>query len=388
MFKTFSISLVLLISLATCASHTTVAPNLDIGKTPISSMMFASLGGKDVPTAVPDLTVGMAEVVHQLTGAASTNATADRWNVHGTDLGHMFMHNDDLYMMFGDTYGPEGGDWRSNVLARIADPDPRNGFSFAGMTEAVDGTASELVRASRVPGIEWTVIPTNAVSAAGQMVMHYMSVRAWGDDDRWYVRRSGLAASQDNGQTWTRSQTAIWPAGTGFEQVAYVQDGGFIYVVGIPQGRFGGAKLGRVTPEAIFDPASYDYWNGAKWVSNIHAAANIVPPSIGEVSVAWSAANNRWLMMYYEPNQRAIVLRHATALTGPWSDMQTVADSRDYPGLYAPYIVPGGDVDGTLYFTMSRWKPLYNVFLMKAQIGTETLAAQVDPTDTSTTPID
>ncbi|MCF2870439.1 DUF4185 domain-containing protein [Octadecabacter sp. G9-8] len=376
MLKKIYICLILLVSLATCANMRSETRGIAVGQRVPNALMFATPMVEDAIPAMPDLRVGMAEVVSQLTGAASTNATADRWNVYGTDLGHMFMHNDDLYMMFGDTYGPDGGDWRSNVLARIADPDPRNGFSFASMTEANDGTAAELVRASRVPGIEWTVIPTNAVSAAGQMVMHYMSVRAWGEDDKWYVRRSGLASSQDDGQTWTRSTSAVWPAGTGFEQVSYVQEGGWIYVVGIPQGRFGGAKLGRVIPDAIFDPASYEYWDGANWVPKISAATNIVPPSIGELSVEWSEANKRWLMMYYEPNMRAVVLRHAPDLTGPWSDMQIVADSRDYPGLYAPYIVPGGDIDGELYFTMSRWKPLYNVFLMKTRLAPDTLAAQ------------
>lgn len=380
MFKNCVISLALMVSLATCDDQSPVLISRD---TPVavSAMMLVSPMDRDAMASGPGPLVGLTEVVAQLTGAGSANATADRWNVHGTDLGHMFVHNDELYMMFGDTYGPDGGDWRSNVIARIADPDPRLGFSFVAMAEAADGTASELVRAARLPGFEWTVIPTNAISAAGRMVMHYMSVRMWGADDSWYVRRSGLAWSEDEGQTWIRSQTAVWPAGTGFEQVAYVEDGGMIYVFGIPQGRFGAAKLGRVAPEDLFNPAAYEYWDGATWVSNIHAASDVVPAAIGELSVAWSEAHQRFLMMYYEPNLRAVVLRSASALTGPWSDMQVVADSRDYPGLYAPYIVPGADIDGELYFTMSRWRPIYNVFLMKTQLGTETLAMQASPTD-------
>lgn len=313
-------------------------------------------------------------VVSQLTGPGSTNATADRWNVYGTDLGHMVLHNDELYMVFGDTYGPDGGDWRSNVIARTADPDPRNGLPFAAMAEAPDGSAGELLRAARLPGFEWTVIPTNAISAAGRLVLHYMSVRMWGANDRWLVRSSGLAWSEDEGNTWVKSPTAVWPGGTGFEQVAYVEDAGMIYVFGIPQGRFGAARLGRVSPESIFDPAAYSYWNGVDWVSDIRAAANVVPAAIGELSVAWSDAHQRWVMLYYEPNIRAVVLRSAAVLTGPWSDVQVVADSHDYPGLYAPYIVPGADIDDALYFTMSRWKPIYNVFLMRTSLETEDLA--------------
>src|SRR6056297_3234385 len=74
----------------------------------------------EVAPAAP-LAVGRAEIVRQLTGPDSPNAT-DRWNVHGTDLGHMIRHKGALYMVFGDTYGPDGGAWRSSTMARIADP--------------------------------------------------------------------------------------------------------------------------------------------------------------------------------------------------------------------------------------------------------------------------
>lgn len=312
------------------------------------------------------------EVITQLTGAGSLNATDTRWNVHGTDLGHMFMHKDELYMVFGDTYGPDGGDWRSNTIARIADPDPLNGLPFAAMIEGAAGFAKEIVRSAKVPGIEWTVIPTNGISLGERMVLHYMSVLMWGADDTWYVRRSGLAYSDDDGQTWTRSDTAVWPARSGFEQVAYVERDGMIYVFGIPQGRYGGVRLGRVAPDNMLDPAAYTYWNGHSWSAQISDAAPVVPAPAGELSVAWSAAHQSWLMMYLDPRETAIVLRTAPEMTGPWSDAQVVAHADDYSGLYAPYIVPGREIDQEVYFTMSRWKPLYNVFLMKARLAPAT----------------
>lgn len=323
-------------------------------------------------TSVPlGLRIVDTEVVNQLTGSKSANATDTRWNVHGTDLGHMFTHKDQLYMVFGDTYGPDGGDWRSNTIARIADPDPAKGFSIAAMVEGATGAAKEIIRSAKVPGFEWTVIPTNGISLGDRMVLHYMSVRMWGADDKWYVRRSGLAYSDDDGQNWTRSETAIWPAGTGFEQVAYVENAGMIYVFGIPQGRFGGVRLGRVTPEDVLDPTAYSYWDGQVWSANVQAAKAVVPAPAGELSVAWSDAHQSWLMMYLEPVERAVILRTAPTMTGPWSAPQIVAHADDYPGLYAPYIVPGLDIDDAVYFTMSRWKPIYNVFLMKAELETQ-----------------
>ncbi|WP_372893758.1 DUF4185 domain-containing protein [Rhodosalinus sp.] len=319
---------------------------------------------EDASAAAP-LLVGPAEVVQQLTGAESPNAT-DRWNVHGTDLGHMIRHKGALYMVFGDTYGPDDGAWRSSTMARIGDP--RGAFDIAGMITGPDGHAKELIRSAKVPGVEWTVIPTNGISLGERMVLHYMSVRMWTSDGRWLVRRSGLAWSDDDGQTWHRSQSAVWPNGSGFEQVAFVDQGALIYSFGIPAGRFGGVRLRRVARDALFDPAAYQYWDGRGWVADHRAAATVVPAPAGELSVAWSEAHGRWLMMYLDETKAAIVLRTAPDLVGPWSAAQTVARAGDHPGLYAPYIVPGEPLDTEVRFTMSRWKPLYNVFLMRAPL--------------------
>ncbi|SMH53304.1 protein of unknown function [Maritimibacter sp. HL-12] len=317
------------------------------------------------PDSVGTLRVGPAEVVRQLTGAASANAT-DRWNVHGTDLGHMIRHKGALYMVFGDTYGPDGGAWRSSTMARIANP--QGSFDFTEMIAGPDGSAIELIESAKLPGIEWTVIPTNGISLGARMVLHYMAVRMWTSDGRWLVRNSGLAYSDDDGQSWHRSPTATWPNGSGFEQVAFVDQGEMIYSFGIPEGRFGAVRLRRVARDALFDPAAYRYWDGSGWVSDHRAATPVVSAPAGELSVAWSAAHGRWLMMYLDETRDAIVLRSAPALAGPWSAAQTVADARDFPGLYAPYIVPGDALDTEVRFTMSRWKPLYNVFLMRAPL--------------------
>lgn len=319
----------------------------------------------EIGAAMSALRVGAAEVVRQLTGPNSANTT-DRWNVHGTDLGHMFWHKDALYMVFGDTYGPDGSAWRSSTMARIADP--LDSFRIAQMIEGPDGTAKELIHSAKIPGIEWTVIPTNGISLGARMVLHYMSVRMWTSDGSWLVRKSGLAYSDDDGQTWHRSPTAVWPNGSGFEQVAFVDSGEMIYTFGIPEGRFGEVHLRRVARDSLFDPAAYRYWDGGGWVSDHDAATAVVPAPVGELSIEWSEAHRRWLMMYLDEAKAAIVLRTAAELVGPWSKPQTVADASNYPGLYAPYIVPGDALDDAIRFTMSRWKPLYNVFLMQAPL--------------------
>jgi Domain of unknown function (DUF4185) len=317
-------------------------------------------------TPAMSVRVVSTQLVNQLTGKNARNDTGAHWDIHGTDLGHMFWHKDKLHMVFGDTFGRFGfgGDnWRSNVMARVADPDPRNGFPFEAMITGQDGKAKELIRSRKIDRDEKTVIPTYGVSIGDRMVLHYMSVKHWGAvGGNWSVGHSGLAYSDDDGQTWEKPADATWQP-CGFEQVAFVMDENSLYSFGIPEGRFGGVKLRRVAPDKILVPNAYEYWDGARWLADPAKAVTIVPAPVGELSVAWSERHRRWMMMYLDENRRAIVLRSATQLTGPWSDAQVVVTANEYPGLYAPYIVPGSELDADLYYTMSLWGP-YNVVLM------------------------
>lgn len=311
------------------------------------------------------VTDGPAEVVAQLTGAGSPNDTATRWNVHGTDLGHTFEHRGELYMVFGDTYGEgglQGADWRSNVLARIADPDPAAGLAFTEMVAGPSGQAREILHSRKINGVEKTVIPTYGVSTGDRMVLHYMSVRRWGAAGEWDVDHAGLAWS-DNGRTWLKARDAVWSGDT-FAQVAFVPAAGRIYVFGIPAGRSGGARLARVDRAELLDLDAWEYWTGETWVRGDRGAAvEVVPGPVGELSVTWSPAHARWLMLYLNHDGEAVVLRSARSLTGPWSAESTVVTAAEQPTLYAPYVVPGASGD-ELYFTLSRFD-VYNVFLLK-----------------------
>lgn len=329
------------------------------------------------------LTVTDASLVAQLTGGAeSRNDTATRWSIHGTDLGHMFWHREHLYMVFGDTFGKGGlggRHWRSNTLARLADPVPAEGLRIEQMITGPDGAARELIPSRKIEGVEKTIIPTNGISIGGRMYLHYMSVSSWGDaGGQWHVRHSGFAYSDDDGQTWEVPKNAIRPGGSGFEQVALIRHGEFVYTFGIPGGRWGGVRLRRARAGRFPEPAAYEYWTGRGWTRRAEAAALAVPAPVGELSVAWSERHRQWLMMYLNPGRRAAVLRTAPRLVGPWSEEQVVVTAGQYPGLYAPYIVPAGNLGDDVYFTMSMWKP-YNVFLMHMTLRAGTLTAGGDP---------
>lgn len=318
----------------------------------------------------------IARDTHQLdrvTGAGSTGRTVERWDVAGTDLGHPFVLDGRLGLIFGDTFAvqaPHGPGWRSNVLGWVDEPTPDQ-LEITAMKEFPSGRAGELIGSLKINGWEQTVIPTDAVAVDDRIVVHYMSIACWGAHGRWAVRRSGLAVSDDGGTSFERMPGGL-PAGSGFAQVAFVPDGDHVYVFGIPEGRDGAAHLARVARDQLADVGAWRYWDGSDWSTDPGAAVQVVAPPVGELSVAWNAHHQRWLMMYLDEQRGGLVLRTAEELTGPWSRARLVVSSVEVPTLYAPYLLPDlegttGEEPGAIRYTMSRFD-IYNVVLMRSQL--------------------
>ena len=307
-------------------------------------------------------------VLDQVTGPGSAGATDTRWGVGGTDLGHPFLLDGRLGLVFGDTFAvpaPSGPGWRSNVLAWADRPTPDQ-LVIDAMHEAPTGDAGELLGSLKINGWEQTVIPTNAVTVGDRVVLHYMSVACWGAHGRWAVRHSGLAVS-DDARSFRRVPGATWPAGSGFAQVAFVAHERHVYAFGIPEGRDGPVRLARVRAPQVTDVAAWRYWDGEQWRPDEDDAVQLVPPTVGELSVAWNAHHGRWLMLYLDERRGGVVMRGADRLTGPWSRARLVASSIEFPSLYAPYLLPGTGQDEEIRFTMSRFAD-YNVVLMGARL--------------------
>ncbi|HVO44041.1 MAG TPA: DUF4185 domain-containing protein [Aggregatilineales bacterium] len=316
--------------------------------------------------------VDRVEFVAWVTGPQSPNKTAVKFDIDGTDLGTMFDQDDTLYITFGDTFGccrPQGGgaggeNWRSNTLAYSTDHNVEDGILFDGMITGPNGKARAVLEKQRD---DVTIIPTNGIAVQNRLYLDYMAVKVWGTPGKWTLNRSGWAYSDDKGQTWTQPDDAIWDGDTNFGQVALVQRDGYVYLLGIHGGRFGGVRLARVPSESVLKMETYRYWDGTAWVSDLNAAAEIVPAPVGELSVAWNDYLGRWIMTYLDEIRRAIVIREAPDLAGPWSEPLVVVSADDYASLYGAFLHPWASSGETIYFNMSQWGP-YNVRLMRAHL--------------------
>ena len=372
------------------ATVTVSAPRSVILAADQSALASASsaTGGTTALVPAPAWSVNSADTykVAQLDGPGSVNHTDTRWDVYGADLGHMFLYNGRIALTFGDTFGGPAAypffsvphsDWRSNTMALInsSTTAPTSGLIFSSMIANSSGAAKQLL-SSQNNSYEATVIPTYGVSVGSRMFLHYMSVHQWGAPGHWTLNYSGMAYSDDGGQHWVKDARTTWPGSSNFGQVAMVPQGSYVYLFGIPGGRYGALQLARVPTAKMLNISAYQYWNGRSWVTGQPGAAvNIVPSPVGELSVQWNAYYKKWLMTYLVDPTGQVVLRMSDALTGPWSAAQVIVDSSQYPQLYAPYITPLWDNGPDIYFNMSVYDH-YEVYLMHTSLSASTAAAQ------------
>jgi hypothetical protein len=349
------------------------------------------------------------EQISDLVGPrAAGGDTLRRFGIAGTDLGHMFTVGGRLAVAFGDTYGGvpvhnffrvPHPDWRSNVLGWI-DPlaSPRNGLALSGMVTDGPGHAAEVLHSLKREGVEVTVIPTYGIAVGPRMYLHYMSVRRFTTPGDWPLNDAGVAVSDDGGLSWSQPPGAMWPGDTRFGQVAYVRPGGaddpfaphpeavpglfsyvsplpgapdpWIYVYGIPGGRYGDVSLARVPADQLIDRSAYRYWTGRDWSTSEGDAVPVVRGPAGELSVRWNSFYRTWLMTTLIDPTGQIVLRTAPSPTGPWSPQQVVTTTREHPEAYAPYLLPRWNDGPDIWFTMSQYRS-YRVSLMRTRLRAE-----------------
>ncbi len=316
------------------------------------------------------LSIISVEQVEQLTGQLSPNKT-ESVNVYGAELGSMFMHSDGkVYFLFGDSFGLDDSDWRSNTMAYTTDFIASDGITFDGWITDTSGQAAALLEGEHDlnNGLgEVTKIPTAGWSIGDRQFLWYMSIKEWEAPGLWAVNHAEIAYSDDDGESWVLSG-AQHSEESHFIQVAIAEHSGYLYIWGTPAGRFGGVKLARVLPENFLDTSEYRFFTGTEWSADEDEGILIVEPPAGELSVVWNSYLKRWIMMYLNESNARIELREAKEPTGPWSEAWEVTTSNEYPALYGAYMHDAYiENDGeTVYFLMSQfWS--YNVFLMKME---------------------
>lgn len=379
----------------------------------VTAACAAAMGLASPDASAGSLTsVGNVYSVGQVTSSASSIRTDQRWNVQGTDEGSSFVdYTGTSLFVFGDSYGYDGNpfngagpdsDWRHNLFARSADRDPTNGLDLGFMTFDTANHAKQLINV--IPGgsqPDSTEIPTAGVAVGPilyvqhQRIIHFCSPGSpctctvqnpcpianggWQQSgqatDGWTVNGSGIARSDDNGQTWG-APVNMWSASSNFTQGAFVPPlNGVVYFLGIPAARFGCVEVAKTTSDAIQTPSSYTYWTGSTWSSSESDANCVVPRpgqnppdtgEVGEFSVTYNTYLQAYLLLYINTLNGNIEARTSTNLT-TWSAPVTVQPA--YFGGYAPMLIPNLSTGREIYFQQSD-AITYSTFLMHATLNT------------------
>jgi hypothetical protein len=362
------------------------------------------------------------DFVAQVTGHDSPNETDRRDSIVGTDLGIPWDDgNGHVMLTFGDTYSTgnlqcgaaKATGWRDMPVAISSNRDRTRGIPFDTMVThptgyavgidpratasscappMVDGGANQSVCVG--PPCEVNRIPSGGIAIGQTNYIFYMSTRYWHAGSRatdpprlghgkgdLLVNYSALARSDDDGQTWRLLDTPRFECGSDFEQVAFAKDGGYVYLLGAPAGKFGGLKVARVAETDFETVGAYRYWDGYAWQADPTAAIYVVPPANGEMSVQYNSYYGRWILAA-RPVERAITAwRSAPSLVGPWSGAHVITrDNQALPptccgpqgqaslnSIYGPMLHPWFNDEPYLYLNVSQWLA-YNVFFLKAPL--------------------
>ena len=264
--------------------------------------------------------------------------------------------------------GPNGSNWRSNVLLFSDDQDLSDGLTINGATMDESGKNAREICYGGKDGSgngDWTSIPTAAIRANGIDYVHYMNIRNWAG---WITNFSSLYKSSDNGITWTRCQNVKFGSTSNFGQVSYFKKDGYIYMVGTITGRDNKPHLARFLEENIENQTEYEFWNGSGWIKGNETAATPLFNDIsGELSIAYHPEFKKWILLYFNSTRYDISFRTADHIIGEWSKPQKLVDGWQYSQLYGSYIHPISLKGNILYFIMSMWLP-YNTYLMSAEL--------------------
>lgn len=350
--------------------------------------------------ALTDLQAKIASVIKvekiaRLTGSKGTDSVNPTWEVDigGVDLGSMIYCQGTTYFLFGDSFSSEapGDGWRWNTMAYSSDTILADGITFDGWITDESGRAREIIHDARKNPI--TNIPTGGICVNNRFYIWYMTPRFWGTKENpvWQSNFTGLAWSDDFGNTFKIEENFQFPSNTNFGMVAAAfgnddpsLNDGYIYLWGTPPHRFGGVKLARVKPEKITDKTSYEFFGGIKegkpyWIKNEFDALRIIPAPVGEMSVMYNHWAGVWMIFHSRYNSLStkklvyetagdIVLRQSPTPWGPWSEPIVVIPSTTYNDLaYGPYLNPHyvENHGESVYFIISLWDP-YDIYLMKA----------------------
>ncbi|HEY8073675.1 MAG TPA: DUF4185 domain-containing protein, partial [Labilithrix sp.] len=315
-----AVSLLMIAALAGCSSTGTDAPAVPIDPEGTAPPMPGS--SVDPPPAQMPVLDPLAlqplftEHLGRLTATAKN--PGEPLGLRGTDLGSSFVSGGTVNFLFGDTMSvdPAKKDLDSTAHAALALPSDGSMPSLAWLTGS-DGQFTPLA----VPGIALGTMNVPVEGVAADVTYVFFATEFDFGANTW--KHSALAHGPDLAHLVLDHDVAT----TKFQNVSVVAEGADAWIFGSGQYRASPVYLAKVPLAHIADRDAWRYLASGAFVAGEENATPVADSAcVGELSVRKHAALGAWLMTYNCSAPRGIVLRIATAPTGPWTDPRLVFD--------------------------------------------------------------
>jgi hypothetical protein len=338
------------------------------------------------------------------------NLTNTRYKLESTDLGVPFKHKDRIYILFGDTNGPKGGD----AIAYTTDKNPEDGLELTFLHDK-----ERIYAPINIPGISQKdfEVPIEGVSVNGKMYIYHTTDHT----EKVSMGRSVVAVSNNDDEpnfTYLYDFSKKYFINVSIVKInlsvgnrhacslLYKNKGGGLVIFGSGIYRQSDVYLAFQPVDKIESKESILYFAGVDtsgmpiWSKNEDDCKPLFHhPCVGELSVSYNKFIKKWIMLYNGDKPSGIILRTADNPWGKWSEPQVVFDPWKDKGYghfmhinseskkadkvfdptreniwgseYGPYqfedFAIGNRKSTTIYFTMSTWNP-YTVVLMKTTL--------------------
>jgi len=332
-----------------------------------------------------DLTENHTKMICRLMGEGKTET--NEGNSWDGDLGITFNHNNQLYLLTGDT--GTGDIFAPNAMAYSSDVSPSDCLDFNWSVKSNGGPKfffPIIDPASTVPG--------GAISIDDTIYIFMMDVLRW---EQPVIARSLLIKSDDNGQNFS----TVWrdEPDSKFINISPVlgehpsiPNKQVVYMIASGKYRESPVYLAYVEIKDISDKTKYQYYTGLenrlpKWSNQENLAKPIVAGvKVGELSVQWNSYLNKWLLAFFDYNSNDMFFTTAEKFWEGWSKPKLVLKRSikydwyetkinklgkqvNWNEPYAPYLLPDEfNQNEKVYYTMSLWVP-YSIFLMETDLS-------------------
>ncbi|MDP9238731.1 MAG: DUF4185 domain-containing protein [Chloroflexota bacterium] len=292
---------------------------------------LARRGGSSNAPAIPFLTERPAAAYLTTLICSILDANGGGAGIRGQDGGTTNVIDGRSYWTFGDTILQDGG-FLPNNIGVSSDTDPDNCIDITRKTDASGKAAPLLTKEAD----EATVWPAAGQVSVQPGVVHFLFnsvARADPNTGTYELNGIGLGKFGVTDLTATRVIDKLIDSqsfpGQSLSATGMLLTDGYVYVYFEVDWN---VRVGRVPVAAIEDAASYRYWNGHTWDSEVTRSVDILQTGGGQqaFNVDFNPYLGKWTAMYSTNSLSAIAMAYASAPEGPFTDETILVDCKPF----------------------------------------------------------